>query len=141
MFNILGAGDAFMSGFLRGYLRDAPIEDCCKYANACGAFAVSRHGCAPAVPSWTELQYFFTHGSTTKALRKDARLEQIHWSTTRTRAWPQVLAMAFDHRAQLEEMADAAGITREHIPHFKKLCLQRGAPSRGRTARFRHPAR
>ena len=75
------------------------------------------------MPSWTELQYFFAHGSTTKALRKDARLEQIHWSTTRTRAWPQVLAIAFDHRAQLEEMADAAGITRDHIPHFKKLCL------------------
>jgi 5-dehydro-2-deoxygluconokinase len=124
VFNILGAGDAFMSGFLRGYLRDAPIEECCKYANACGAFAVSRHGCAPAVPSWTELQYFFDHGSTTRALRKDARLEQIHWSTTRTRAWPQLLAMAFDHRAQLEEMADAAGITRAHIPHFKKLCLE-----------------
>jgi 5-dehydro-2-deoxygluconokinase len=123
VFNILGAGDAFMSGFLRGYLRDAPIEECCKYANACGAFAVSRHGCAPAVPSWTELQYFFTNGSATKALRKDAKLEQIHWSTTRTRAWPQVLAMAFDHRAQLEDMADAAGITREHIPYFKKLCL------------------
>jgi 5-dehydro-2-deoxygluconokinase len=124
VFNILGAGDAFMSGFLRGYLRDAPIEECCKYANACGAFAVSRHGCAPAVPSWTELQYFFAHGSTTKALRKDARLEQIHWSTTRTRVWPQLLAMAFDHRAQLEEMADAAGITREHIPYFKQLCLK-----------------
>jgi 5-dehydro-2-deoxygluconokinase len=123
VFNILGAGDAFMSGFLRGYLRDEPIETCCKYANACGAFAVSRHGCAPAVPSWTELQYFFEHGSTTSALRKDARLEQIHWSTTRTRGWPQLLAMAFDHRVQLEEMADAAGITREHIPHFKKLCL------------------
>ena len=124
VFNILGAGDAFMSGFLRGYLRDEPIEDCCKYANACGAFAVSRHGCAPAVPSWTELQFFLTHGSTTKALRKDARLEQIHWSTTRTRAWPQVLAMAFDHRAQLEEMADTAGITRDHIPYFKQLCLK-----------------
>jgi 5-dehydro-2-deoxygluconokinase len=124
IFNILGAGDAFMSGFLRGYLRDQPIETCCKYANACGAFAVSRHGCAPAVPSWTELQYFFEHGSTTSALRKDARLEQIHWSTTRTRAWPQLLAMAFDHRTQLEEMADAAGITREHISHLKKLCLE-----------------
>jgi 5-dehydro-2-deoxygluconokinase len=124
VFNILGAGDAFMSGFLRGYLRDEPIEDCCKYANACGAFAVSRHGCAPAVPSWTELQSFFTHGSATKALRKDARLEQIHWSTTRTRAWPQVLAMAFDHRVQLEAMADVAGLARERIPHFKKLCLQ-----------------
>jgi 5-dehydro-2-deoxygluconokinase len=83
------------------------------------------------VPSWTELQYFFTHGSTTRALRKDARLEQIHWSTTRTRAWPQVLAMAFDHRAQLEEMADAAGITREHIPHFKKLCLSAARQAAG----------
>jgi 5-dehydro-2-deoxygluconokinase len=124
VFNILGAGDAFMSGFLRGYLRDLPIEECCKYANACGAFAVSRHGCAPAVPSWTELSYFFEHGSTTRALRKDAALEEIHWSTTRTRKWPQVLAMAFDHRAQLEAIADAAEVTREHIPYFKELCLQ-----------------
>jgi 5-dehydro-2-deoxygluconokinase len=31
--------------------------------------------------------------------------------------------MAFDHRAQLEAIADAAGVTREHIPYFKKLCL------------------
>jgi 5-dehydro-2-deoxygluconokinase len=124
VFNVLGAGDAFMSGFLRGYLRDEPIETCCKYANACGAFAVSRHGCAPAVPSWTELQYFFEHGSTEHALRKDVRLEQIHWSTNRTREWPQVLAMAFDHRMQLEAMADAAGITHEHIPYFKRLCLK-----------------
>ncbi len=85
VFNILGAGDAFMSGFLRGYLRDEPIEDCCKYANACGAFAVSRHGCAPAVPSWTELADFLEHGSPERALRKDARIEQLHWSTTRTR--------------------------------------------------------
>ena len=54
---------------------------------------------------------------------KDAGLEQIHWSTTRTRKWPQVLAMAFDHRAQLEAIADAAEVTREHIPYFKKLCL------------------
>jgi 5-dehydro-2-deoxygluconokinase len=124
VFNVLGAGDAFMSGFLRGYLRDEPIETCCKYANACGAFAVSRHGCAPAVPSWTELEYFFEHGSTEHALRKDVRLEQIHWSTNRTREWPQILAMAFDHRMQLEAMADAAGITHEHIPYFKRLCLK-----------------
>ena len=123
VFNILGAGDAFMSGFLRGYLRDEPIATCCAYANACGAFAVSRHGCAPAIPSWTELSWFLEHGATTRELRKDARIEQIHWSTTRTRAWPQVLAMAFDHRAQLEQMAEAAGITAEHIPYFKKLCL------------------
>ncbi|MEM7025478.1 MAG: 5-dehydro-2-deoxygluconokinase [Pseudomonadota bacterium] len=131
VFNVLGAGDAFMSGFLRGYLRDAPIEDCCKYANACGAFAVSRHGCAPAVPSWAELQYFFEHGSSEHALRKDARLEQVHWSTTRTKDWPQVLAMAFDHRAQFEAMADEAKISQEHIPYFKSLCLKAARQAAG----------
>jgi 5-dehydro-2-deoxygluconokinase len=131
VFNVLGAGDAFMSGFLRGYLRDEPIETCCKYANACGAFAVSRHGCAPAVPSWAELQYFFEHGSTEHALRKDVRLEQIHWSTNRTREWPQILAMAFDHRVQLEAMADAAGITHAHIPYFKQLCLKAARQAAG----------
>ncbi len=39
---MLGAGDAFMSGFLRGWLRDEPLETCCAFANAGGAFAVSR---------------------------------------------------------------------------------------------------
>ena len=53
VFNVLGAGDAFMSGFLRGWLRDLPLKECCRLANACGAFAVSRHGCAPAIPSWS----------------------------------------------------------------------------------------
>ena len=42
VYNTLGAGDAFMSGFLRGWLRDEPIETCCAWANACGALTVSR---------------------------------------------------------------------------------------------------
>ena len=42
VFNVLGAGDAFMAGFLRGWLRDEPLETTCACANACGAFAVSR---------------------------------------------------------------------------------------------------
>src|SRR5207244_2309252 len=53
--NVLGAGDAFMSGFLRGWIRDEPLEACTLYANACGALVVSRHGCSPAMPSKIEL--------------------------------------------------------------------------------------
>jgi len=34
--NVLGAGDAFMSGFLRGFLRDLSLEECCTLANANG---------------------------------------------------------------------------------------------------------
>jgi len=124
VYNVLGAGDAFMSGFLRGYLRDLPLDECCRLANACGAFAVSRHGCAPAIPSWTELEHFLEHGSAVRALRKDPVLERLHWSTNRERHWPQVLAFAFDHRSQLEAMCDAAGVDHAHIPYFKGLCQQ-----------------
>lgn len=42
--NVLGTGDAFMSGFLRGYLNDECWERACRYANVCGALVVSRHG-------------------------------------------------------------------------------------------------
>ncbi len=53
--NVLGAGDAFMSGLLRGWLRGASWETSASYANACGALVVSRHGCAPAMPTEEEL--------------------------------------------------------------------------------------
>ncbi|EFL89885.1 5-dehydro-2-deoxygluconokinase [Ahrensia sp. R2A130] len=83
VFNVLGAGDGFMSGLLRGWLCGEDWETALTWANACGAFAVSRHGCAPAYPSWEELQYFLQHGSPEQALRKDAKLEHIHWATNR----------------------------------------------------------
>lgn len=123
VFNVLGAGDAFMSGFLRGWLKDLPLEECCRFANACGAFAVSRHGCAPAIPSWTELEGFLARGSAHRRLREDAKLEQVHWATNRSRHWPQVLAFAFDHRAQFEEMCARTGATLAHVPYFKRLAL------------------
>ncbi|MES1161667.1 MAG: 5-dehydro-2-deoxygluconokinase, partial [Rhizobacter sp.] len=58
VFNVLGAGDAFMAGFLRGWLRGEPLARCCAFANACGALVVSRHGCAPAMASLEELAHF-----------------------------------------------------------------------------------
>ena len=84
VFNILGAGDAFLSGFLRGWLRNRPLIECCRLGNACGAIVVSRHGCAPASPSWNELRNFLDEGSPYKALRKDRDLEQMHWATRPT---------------------------------------------------------
>jgi 5-dehydro-2-deoxygluconokinase len=121
VFNVLGAGDGFMSGLLKGWLDGEPWPVTLKYANACGAFAVSRHGCTPAYPSWEELQFFLARGVVTKALRKDAALEQIHWSTNRHKDWSSMRVFAFDHRMQLEAMD---GATPEKIGAFKKLCLK-----------------
>ena len=54
VYNVLGAGDAFMSGFLRGWLRGEP-RDLGAYANAYGAFAVSRLLVLGRIPTWDEL--------------------------------------------------------------------------------------
>ncbi|MFB9948295.1 5-dehydro-2-deoxygluconokinase [Rhizobium puerariae] len=124
VFNVLGAGDGFMSGLLKGWLTGEDWPAALKYANACGAFAVSRHGCTPAYPSWEELQYFFRTGIRNRALRKDEALEQVHWSTNRDRDWPVMRVFAFDHRMQLEAMCNEAGVSHSRIGHFKKLCLQ-----------------
>jgi 5-dehydro-2-deoxygluconokinase len=124
VYNVLGAGDAFMSGFLRGYLRDLPLTDCARLANACGAFAVSRHGCAPAIPSWTELDFFLSEGSAHTRLREDPALDQLHWSTTRKGAWPRIHALAFDHRSQLEELVARHNQPAEKIGAFKGLVLE-----------------
>jgi 5-dehydro-2-deoxygluconokinase len=121
VFNVLGAGDGFMSGLLKGWLDGEAWPRALAYANACGAFAVSRHGCTPAYPSWEELQFFLKRGIVTPALRHDAELEQIHWATNRHGDWPVMRVFAFDHRAQLEEMP---GATPAKIGAFKELCLR-----------------
>ncbi|AWB48640.1 5-dehydro-2-deoxygluconokinase [Gemmobacter aquarius] len=121
VFNVLGAGDGFMSGLIKGWLDNEPWPTALKYANACGAFAVSRHGCTPAYPSWTELQYFLNRGVVTKALRKDRDLEQVHWATNRHKDLSNMRVFAFDHRMQLETME---GATPAKIGAFKQLCLK-----------------
>ena len=127
VYNVLGAGDAFMSGFLRGWLRDEPLETCCAYANANGAFAVSRLLCSAEYPTWAELSRFLEHGSPHRALRRDEALNHIHWATTRRTEAPTIMAFAIDHRAQLEKIADAAGSPRERISAFKLLAVEAAA--------------
>lgn len=131
IYNVLGAGDAFMSGFLRGWLRGEPHAVSATWANACGAFAVSRLLCAPEYPTWTELGYFLEHGSRHKALRQDADLSHIHWATTRRGQWPLLMALAIDHRKQLEDVAQGMF---ERIGDFKLLAVKAAS----RVANGRH---
>ena len=123
VYNTLGAGDAFMSGFLRGWLRGETLATCCAWANACGALAVSRLLCSPEFPSFTELQRFLAEGSPHRALRLDPELNYVHAATTRRPAPDTIMALAIDHRAQLEAMADQAGAPRERIWTFKTLAV------------------
>jgi 5-dehydro-2-deoxygluconokinase len=133
VYNVLGAGDAFMSGFLRGWLKGESHKTSATWANACGAFAVSRLLCAPEYPTWEELSYYLAHGSKTRALRKDEDLSHIHWATTRRKEIPLLMALAIDHRSQLTDIADQHNAPHSKINAFKRLAVAAaGRVSQGR---------
>ena len=127
VYNVLGAGDAFMSGFLRGWLCDEPLETCCAFANA-GALSQCRASCARSnIRPGPSSADFSTSGSPHRALRRDETLNHIHWATTRRPEAPTIMALAIDHRAQLEKIADDAGAPRERISAFKLLAVDAAA--------------
>ena len=121
VFNVLGAGDGFISGLFKGWLNNEDWQTALTYANACGALAVSRHGCAPSYPSWEELNFFLNRGVKNPALRKDSELEQIHWSTNRINKWSDMKIFSCDHFYQTEMAND---LDKRKAIAFKHLCLK-----------------
>ncbi len=116
--NVLGAGDAFASGLLSGLLRGKDWRESASIANACGAIVVSRHGCAPAMPTPDELAHWFS-GHRHPRPDQDPQLAHLHRVSVKRRAWPELHVLAYDHRPQFLEMADAAGAPPERAAALK----------------------
>jgi len=118
VYNVLGAGDAFLAGFLLGYLRAAPHETSARYGNACGALAVSRLLCSAEFPTRRELEHYLAHGSRERALRADAALSHLHWVTAGRRGPPAVCALT---------VADPEPPTQPQAPGLGLLAVQAAA--------------
>jgi 5-dehydro-2-deoxygluconokinase len=124
VFNVLGAGDAFMAGFLRGWLRGETLETSCQWANACGAIVVSRHSCSAAMPYWSELREVLDSVEIPYRLREDTALSQVHWAKGRRRAYSDLKVLAIDHRVQLADLALEVGVNPSCLARFKELTLR-----------------
>jgi 5-dehydro-2-deoxygluconokinase len=122
--NVLGAGDAFMSGLLRGYLGNDGWEKSCAYANACGALVVSRHGCAPAMPSKEELDNYLARADSVARPDLDPELNHLHRVTTRRKQWHELCVLAFDHRSQFVDMAKQFDANLDDIGTLKELIFK-----------------
>jgi 5-dehydro-2-deoxygluconokinase len=135
--NVLGAGDAFASGLLAGLLRGKDLVASARIANACGAIVVSRHACAPAMPTPAELAHWFS-GHRHPHPDQDAQLSHLHRVSAARPAWPELCVLAYDHRSQMEALAADAGVPVAHIPALKKLLnqvvadVEKDAGNRGR---------
>jgi 5-dehydro-2-deoxygluconokinase len=124
--NVLGAGDAFLSGLMATLLQGKDWAESTKIANACGAIVVSRHACSAAMPTPTELQHWFS-GSRNPQVDADQQLAHLHRVTTARPQWDELCVMAFDHRSQFYDMAREAGVSDTKIPALKKLLVQAAA--------------
>lgn len=61
--SILGAGDAFASGLLCGFVKGWDWYQTARLANACGAIVVTQPGCANFMPTFDEVTAFIqSHG-------------------------------------------------------------------------------
>lgn len=119
--NVLGAGDAFSAGFLSGWVRGEDYDACCRYANACGALVVSRHGCAPAMPTRVELDYYLAHAADIPRPDQDATLTRLHRVSAPRTPREELFAFAFDHRNPFFELARSAGADESRLPKLKRL--------------------
>jgi 5-dehydro-2-deoxygluconokinase len=122
--NVLGAGDAFLSGFLSGWLKGADDARCCELGNACGALVVSRHGCAPAMPTPAELDYLLTSAAPITRPDQDRALTRLHKVSVPRRQWGPLFIFAFDHRHQFVELAQQSGCAPERISALKLLFVE-----------------
>ncbi|MEM7336015.1 MAG: PfkB family carbohydrate kinase, partial [Chloroflexota bacterium] len=56
--NTVGAGDAFASGLIYSRTNGKSWAESGRFANACGAIVVTRHGCAEAMPTLADVEAF-----------------------------------------------------------------------------------
>ena len=56
------AGDAFVGGLAAALLRELPLHDAVRFANACGAMAVTRAGAQPSLPQRAEVERLIAGG-------------------------------------------------------------------------------
>lgn len=123
--NVLGAGDAFASGFLRGWLRGESLETCALWGNANGALTVTRHGCAPSMASFEELQYLIENFDADPNILTNPHLLRLHQRTIlgKPRNFP-LQVLAFDHRNQFEDSCKQHNQPISKITEFKRLVFE-----------------
>ncbi len=121
--NVLGAGDAFMAGLLKGWLSGAGWQESGRIANACGALVVSRHACSASMPTPVELAHFLSRDAPTRP-DLDPQLNRLHRASARRRRRDDLHVFAFDHRTQYYDLAREAGAPESRLRELKLLLVR-----------------
>jgi len=116
--NPVGAGDAFLSGFLTSHATGGDPAASLRRGNAAGALVVSRHACSEAMPSQAELDLFIQGVDA-----KDKRIDHAHRVALRRERPEKILAFACDHRVPFRDLLAKYGGSEDDVRHFKELTV------------------
>lgn len=117
--NPVGAGDAFLAGFLSRWIKGASLAEALVRGNAAGALVVTRHACSEATPYSAELDHFIR-----TQLPHDKELAHIHRVSGRRARIAPIMALACDHREPMVALMTAHGRSQQDAEHFKGLVVQ-----------------
>lgn len=106
--NTAGAGDSYMAGLMRGWLRGHTLEESCRIGNVCGAMNVARHGCSDSAPTWPEVEIFLEKRGI-RTVGRDAGMNHLHRATTRRNVPAATTALDLARVPALEAAAARAG--------------------------------
>ncbi|MEM6369209.1 MAG: PfkB family carbohydrate kinase [Myxococcota bacterium] len=121
--NSLGAGDAFLGAWLAAWLASGSAETWLRWGNAAGALVVSRHACAPAMPTREELMAFIEIDTSRALAVADARHRMVRPQRIRRRP---LFLLAVDHRVYFERLAQAAGRDADWVREVKAAIFRGG---------------
>ncbi len=76
------------------------------------------------MPSKIELDDYLSRSKDVKRPDLDPRLNHLHRVTNRAQQWPQVMALAFDHRSQCEALVKEVGQPLSRIAELKEIIGQ-----------------
>ena len=137
--NVLGAGDAFLSGLMASLLQGKDWAESTQVANACGAIVVSRHACSAAMPTPAELAHWFS-GSRNPKVDADLQLAHLHRVTVARRDRSELCVLAFDHRSQFFRHDARSGCRRGPYSGAQKAAVESRRTGRGQPS-FARPRR
>lgn len=116
------AKNAFISGFLYGWLEKNALEKCCEFAMASKAIVQSRYDRTADLPSHDELTaYLSDHNNIVAKTLEAPHFSHIHYASTHVTRQQHHLAFTFGYHQQWQKMAQHFNADEATIHQAKNL--------------------
>lgn len=122
---VIDGFDAFIAGFLRGWLQNHSLDSCCQFAAASFTLAHARQPHCNALPSEKEMAlYLNEQPQGASQTLKTANFSHIHYASTRHYPQDQLLMFSFGYHSQWQKLGEIFAASESTILQAKALLAE-----------------